>query len=341
MVLTSTSQCPPVSIINVGKSSSKDPKCLKATNDCAHVVGYEVQELPGRGSGLIATKDFYPGDLIMRENPIIDMPDKVFSSDDPDYIENWLDKKINKLSSEDRFKFYDLSDARGSHYDEDSGASNKTTLGIFYTNCMNFTNESAALFPTMARSNHSCTPNSEFITREKLGVQDLVATRAIKEGEEVTLSYIPAADEGSDERKVRVNYLLEWYGFKCNCRTCSLKGASLKSDDTLRQRIKFLQSKEISDLTLSELDELVDGLRNTESKLVYQKEILNKAIQRAVDENDMKLSAKFFVQSLIVDSIIEGEGHDGNNNERTGELTHGLRLQNVRIGNSNFLFPIA
>ena len=99
---------------------------------------------------------------------------------------------------------------------------------------MNFTDDSAALFPTMARSNHSCTPNSEFITREKLGnnrkdgkykhvihpsiclvssnsnvitipligVQDLVATRSIKEGEEITLSYIPAADEGSDERKV-------------------------------------------------------------------------------------------------------------------------------------------
>ena len=43
-----------------------------------------------------------------------------FSSDDPDYIENWLDKKINKLSSEDRFKFYDLSDARGFDYDEGS-----------------------------------------------------------------------------------------------------------------------------------------------------------------------------------------------------------------------------
>ena len=58
----------------------------------------------------------------------------------------------------------------------------------------------------------------------------------------------------------------------------------------MRQRIKFLQSKEVSDLTLSEVDELVDGLRNTESKLVYQKEILNKAMQQAVDENDMKLS---------------------------------------------------
>ena len=41
-------------------------------------VGYEVQELPGRGYGLVATKRFYPGDLIIREKPIIDMPDKIF-----------------------------------------------------------------------------------------------------------------------------------------------------------------------------------------------------------------------------------------------------------------------
>ena len=55
------------------------------------------------------------------------------------------------------------------------------------------------------------------------GVQDLVATRTIQVGEEITLSYVPAADEGSDERKVRMDYLLEWYGFKCICRTCSLR----------------------------------------------------------------------------------------------------------------------
>ena len=53
------------------------------------------------------------------------------------------------------------------------------------------------------------------------------------------------------------------------------------------------------------MDELVDGLRITESKLLYQKEILNAAIQKALDENDMKLSAKFFVALLIVDSIVE------------------------------------
>ena len=79
----------------------------------------------------------------------------------------------------------------------------------------------------------------------------------------------------------------------------------MQDDDSLRQRIKFLQSKDVSQLSLLELDELVDGLRITEAKLVYQKEILNKAIQRALDDHDMKLSAKFFVSSLIVDSIVE------------------------------------
>ena len=40
--------------------------------------GYMVRELAGRGCGLVATKRFYPGDLIIREKPIIVMPDKIF-----------------------------------------------------------------------------------------------------------------------------------------------------------------------------------------------------------------------------------------------------------------------
>ena len=48
-----------------------------ATNQNTN-VGYVVKELQGRGYGLVATKPFYPGDLIMREMPIIDMPDKIF-----------------------------------------------------------------------------------------------------------------------------------------------------------------------------------------------------------------------------------------------------------------------
>ena len=47
---------------------------------------------------------------------------------------------------------------------------------------MNFVDDSAALFPTMARVNHACRPNADFITRKFLGLQDLVATKFIGQG---------------------------------------------------------------------------------------------------------------------------------------------------------------
>ena len=75
-----------------------------------------------------------------------------------------MDKKINRLSSEQRRIFFELSDSRcGPLYPED-----KTALGIFYTNDMNF-NGDAALFPVIARANHSCVPNTDFITRTESG----------------------------------------------------------------------------------------------------------------------------------------------------------------------------
>ena len=61
------------------------------------------------------------------------------------------------------------------------------------------------------------------ISIERVAVQDLVATSTIVEGEEITLSYVPAANEGSDQRNVRIEYLIEWYGFCCKCRTCCLE----------------------------------------------------------------------------------------------------------------------
>ena len=116
-----------------------------------------------RGQGMFAVDTIQAGQIILREKPLIVMPDQIFSLEDTDYAENWLDKKINKLSSEDRAKFYDLSDSRSENKDE------KTTLGIFYTNDMNYIDDSAALFAVMARANHSCTPNADFITRPNLG----------------------------------------------------------------------------------------------------------------------------------------------------------------------------
>ena len=78
---------------------------------------------------------------------------------------------------------------------------------------MNYIDEAAALFPIMSRANHSCRPNADFITRPFLEVQDLVATKLIPKGEEILISYLCAAEDGSDVRKKRQDYTEEWYGY--------------------------------------------------------------------------------------------------------------------------------
>ena len=56
-----------------------------------------------------------------------------------------------------------------------------------------------------------------------LGVQDLVATKRIKKGDEILISYLPANAEGSDVSEIRQKYTKEWYGFDCTCQVCNLK----------------------------------------------------------------------------------------------------------------------
>ena len=81
------------------------------------------------------------------------------------------------------------------------------------------------------------------ISIERVGVQDLVATSKIVEGEEITLSYVPAANEGSDQRNVRIEYLIEWYGFCCKCRTCCLEVSKIMFCDDAS--IKFFFTKNV------------------------------------------------------------------------------------------------
>ena len=177
---------------------------------------FVIKETPNAGQGMFAQSDILPGTIILREKPLLVMPDKIFSDDDSNIIEDWLDRKLLKLSAENRKAFYDLADSR-------MEGNEKSILGIFFTNDMSFIDDSAALFPTMARVNHSCRPNADFVSRPLLGVQDLVATRFIPQGQEIFISYLPASAEGSQIQKARRAYTREWYGFACTCTECCLK----------------------------------------------------------------------------------------------------------------------
>ena len=94
---------------------------------------------------------------------------------------------------------------------------NNFALGISNSKCSN------GIFPTIARFNHSCVPNSEFAWNEKKQVQEVRALRKIENGEEITLCYFTSKWQ-LESAEVRKNYLFQSYGFYCDCKSCSLTG---------------------------------------------------------------------------------------------------------------------
>jgi len=279
---------------------------------------FEIKETKCSGQGMFAAEDIKPGTVILREKPLVVMPDKIFSNDDIDFIETWLDKRLNKMEASQRQKFYELSDARSEE---------KTTLGIFFTNDMNFIDDSAALFPVMARVNHACQPNADFVCRPQLGVQDLVATEFISKGEEIHISYLPAMAEGSDTCKVRQEYVREWYGFSCLCQQCCIKDL-----DNVRTKIIELQEKGIETLTAIEATGLIEKLIKIQSKLPHQNLVCKIGFEKSLAVNDWKKAVQFFSTGYLNDSIL-------NNMEDTNQWNFMINSTPVCINNEIYLFP--
>lgn len=73
-------------------------------------------------------------------------------------------------------------------------------------------------YPTIAKINHSCEPNTEWQFVDGTPRIDLVALRDIQEGGELTISYIDQ-DLPIEERQA---ILRERYGFECRCSKCKL-----------------------------------------------------------------------------------------------------------------------
>ncbi|MCO5602947.1 hypothetical protein L7F22_057088 [Adiantum nelumboides] len=77
--------------------------------------------------------------------------------------------------------------------------------------------QGTAFFPLQSCLNHSCLPNIKAFKRDEDtdGQAVLLATRTIRPGEELTISYIDE-DAPWEDRKS----MLEDYGFLCNCQKC-------------------------------------------------------------------------------------------------------------------------
>lgn len=89
-----------------------------------------------------------------------------------------------------------------------------TLISIFQTNCMEM-GSGAAVFLNTSRFNHSCVPNATYTWNAGIGKETIHAMRDVKEGEEVTISYV----DGEHDKRLRA-WELRHYGFERGCEAC-------------------------------------------------------------------------------------------------------------------------
>ncbi|XP_040576521.1 uncharacterized protein [Lepeophtheirus salmonis] len=290
---------------------------------------YEIYSIPGKGGkGIRAACMIRAGEVILREKPLLKVSNDIFEGP-VDVIDERLTKQLDRMSSKDREIFFNLIDSRNNPEDV-------SILGIFFTNCMSYTDDSAALFPIMARVNHSCSPNADFITRDHIDCQDLVATEDIPPGKEINVSYLPSLAQGTDIKKIRQHYLKYWYHFDCTCNICVMDNTKVVRNDRLRRKIKIVQARledVMCSFTIDELNTFLDNLNLIRGvKIPYLLNVLEKVLENALELNDIKLASKLIVRGVIMADII-GDVKDLKNWEDRRNSSM------ISIGGRLYLFP--
>ncbi|KAI1396977.1 SET domain-containing protein [Hypoxylon fuscum] len=188
-----------------------------------HLTLFEIQQIPGKGRGLLATSDIAKGTRIVSEKPLF-----TINSMAQPTLEEVLAKKLKALPKEQQRQFLSLHNNFPGPY---------PFSGIVKTNCLpcGVGSPIGGAYPTICLINHSCLPNAHCNWNEDYEVETVHATSLIKAGEEITINY---SDEGPSY--VRQARLRKSFGFDCNCIVCSLPKQELEASDARRLEIQRL-----------------------------------------------------------------------------------------------------
>ena len=199
---------------------------------------FKIEEIPGKGKGMMANTFIPQGSLILSERPILIT--NVIT--DIKYVSSHLDNLrvvVSKLESKKKRQLFSLYNARP----------DLQILGLFGSNSISLphtgtNNDSvssnlprAAVFPTLSRINHSCKPNVVWSWNDQKNCEELRAIVDISTGSELTASYVDILLTSS-ERKEELGYK---YNFVCQCAICALPTDQLKISDNKRKNIVQMQ----------------------------------------------------------------------------------------------------
>ncbi|TWU70611.1 hypothetical protein ED733_001284 [Metarhizium rileyi] len=209
---------------------------------------YVLQEIPGKGKGLVATEEIPKGTRILSEEALI-IVDETASSKT---LLTSICKQVEALSEPQRRVFLSM---RNIHPYENAA---NQYHGIIRTNCLpaDVSGYESAIFPEACRINHACDNNAQKSWNERLKRHTVHALRKIEKGEEITITYLSPLMS----REVRQKALQRGFGFTCSCRLCSLPAEKSRESDFNLEEIR-------------RLDDVIDQF-GPEGILVYQTQLL-------------------------------------------------------------------
>ncbi|KAF5019475.1 hypothetical protein F66182_8514 [Fusarium sp. NRRL 66182] len=189
---------------------------------------FAIQDVPGKGKGLVATKTILRGDRILAEAPAIIVQDFLDGSATADEVTNKVLRKVDSLTPDETAMYFSLANAKPEH-----GA-----WGIFTTNALPYGpgELDCCIFKNSSRLLHSCAKNAHHHWNVALQKLTVHAIEDIPVGQEITINYC-------DVRQSRIERqfeLFDKFRFECTCRLCSLTEQRLdESDERLELAFKF------------------------------------------------------------------------------------------------------
>lgn len=190
---------------------------------------FTIQDVPGKGKGLVAIEKIPKGTRILSEEPIIVIPGNSLNIEQ---LQISIHQQVANLSENQRRAFLSM------HNIHPYSNAAERYVGIVRTNSLPAAADAdeGAIFLEACRINHACDNNAQKSWNERIKRHTVHALEDIDKGEEITITYLSPLKN----RTVRQKALQEKFGFTCLCHLCSLPEKQNKESDRRLEEIQRL-----------------------------------------------------------------------------------------------------
>ncbi|KAI0128394.1 hypothetical protein BJ170DRAFT_579983 [Xylariales sp. AK1849] len=237
--------------VDIAKSSAFTDPAVFGSLDKMNAAGsprWRVEEVQGKGMGMIASQHLEVGDHIMSTTASVMIDYSVFSDVAEAQLLQMQVDGVNYLPPKHRATLMNLSthDHADSYEAQVSKVLLTNSFDIQDTGIISKTEEEEeenfyTVFPEVSRLNHDCRPNADYYFDPETFAQHIHVIRPIVAGEEITISYIDPL-QSRQSRLERLNH--SWH-FTCSCSLCTqdkhqtaASNARIKQIDELSSQLR-------------------------------------------------------------------------------------------------------